>query len=364
MADIRPVVVNKEHIILGGNMRYKAMVEAGWAEIPVSVVDWSEDKQKQFIIKDNISGGEWDWDVLANEWDAELLDDWGLDLPAQFGDEEVEEDEAPEVSSGTAVSKLGEIYQLGSHRVMCGDSTDFGQVSDLMDGKQADMVFTDPPYSVNYTKKNKEILGSKDYTEIKNDNMSVDDTAREIWKPVFDNLAEVAKDDCSIYCTMPQGGDQMMMMMMMDRWQVKHELIWVKESPVFSMNRLDYDYKHEPIAYGWLKKHNWYGKGTWTKSVWDINRDGDKSHPTMKPIALVGNAILNSTKDDDLVIDTFLGSGSTLIACEQTNRTCYGMELDPKYVDVIRKRYAKFIGEEDWQTVTPIINGGSVDNGS
>ena len=171
MADIRPVVVNKEHIILGGNMRYKAMVEAGWAEIPVSVVDWSEDKQKQFIIKDNISGGEWDWDVLANEWDAELLDDWGLDLPAQFGDEEVEEDEAPEVSSGTAVSKLGEIYQLGSHRVMCGDSTDFGQVSDLMDGKQADMVFTDPPYSVNYTKKNKEILGSKDYTEIKNDNM-------------------------------------------------------------------------------------------------------------------------------------------------------------------------------------------------
>lgn len=358
--EAREVIVNQDHMILGGNMRYKAAIEAGYKEIPVKVVDWSEEKQRRFIIKDNVAGGDWDWDILANEWDLDELDAWGLDVSAYRVEGEVEEDEVPEVDDKEPPkSKLGEVYQLGRHRVMCGDSTDRANVELLMNGEKADMVFTDPPYSVNYTKKNKEILGSKDYTEIKNDNLSVDDTAKQIWKPVFDNLAEVAKDDCSIYCTMPQGGDQMMMMMMMDRWQVKHELIWVKESPVFSMNRLDYDYKHEPIAYGWMKKHNWYGKGEHTKSVWEIHRDGDKSHPTMKPIALIANALLNSTKTDDLIVDVFLGSGSTLIACEQTDRTCYGMELDPKYVDVIRKRYVKFVnnGElpDNWEELTPVV---------
>ncbi len=187
--------------------------------------------------------------------------------------------------------------------------------------------------------------------------MSVKDISEQIWRPVFKNLYDMANDDCSFYMTMPQGGDQMMMMMMMmsENWQVKHELIWVKPSPVFSMGRLNYDYKHEPIIFGWKKTHNWYGFGKYTKSVWEIARESDKSHPTMKPVELVANAIQNSTKNDDIVIDYFLGSGSTLIACEQTNRICYGMEIDPKYIDVIRKRYAKFINSEDWESATPKI---------
>ena len=281
-----------------------------------------------------------------------------IDIMDRVGPEtEVTEDESPEVDDSVEpTSQLGRVYQLGRHRLMCGDSTKIEDVEKLMNGQKADMVFTDPPYSVNYAKKNKEILGSDAYTEIENDNLSVEQTAKEIWKPVFDNLAVFSNDHASIYVTMPQGGDQMMMMMMMDSWKVKHELIWVKPSPVFSMGRLDYDYKHEPILYGWKKTHRFFGKGKHTKSVWEIGRDGDKSHPTMKPVELVANCLMNSTEKDDTALDLFGGSGSTLIACEQLDRTCYMMEIDPKYCDVIRKRYAKFIGKEDtWENESPIV---------
>lgn len=241
----------------------------------------------------------------------------------------------------------GDIFKLGNHRLMCGDATITDDVKKLMNGNMADMVFTDPPYSVNFTKKAKEILNNKQYVEIINDNLSVKDTAKFIWKPSFKNLYIIAKDDCSFYVTMPQGGDQMMMMMMMmmnENWQVKHELIWVKDIPVFSMGRLDYDYKHEPIMYGWKKKHNFYGKGKFKKSIWEISRTENKLHPTMKPIELIINALLNSSKKNDNIIDLFGGSGSTLIACEITKRNCYMMELDPQYIKVIIRRWEKYTG--------------------
>ena len=142
---------------------------------------------------------------------------------------------------------------------------------------------------------------------------------------------------------MPQGGDQMMMMMMMsENWQVKHELIWVKSSPVFSMGRLDYDYQHEPIMYGWKNKHNFYGKGEFTKSIWQISKPSKSElHPTMKPIALMENALLNSSLKDNIIVDSFIGSGSTMVASHQLNRKCYGIELDPKYCQVIIDRMKK-----------------------
>ena len=136
-------------------------------------------------------------------------------------------------------------------------------------------------------------------------------------------------------------------MMINQNWQVKHELIWVKDAPVFSMNRLDYDYMHEPIAYGWKKKHNFYRKGEHQKSVWCIKRTENKLHPTMKPVALIENTVNNSTMNNCIVLDTFLGSGSTLIACEKTNRICYGMEIDEHYCDVIRDRYIAFCKQND-----------------
>ncbi len=346
MLEKRPLVLNKDKVILGGNMRYKACIEAGIEEIPVIIADdWDEEKQKEFVIKDNVSGGEWDWDALANEWDGELLTDWGVDLPIGFGDtEEAEEDdyEIPDEIKTDIV--LGDLFEIGTHKLLCGDSTKVDDVEKLMNGEKADMVFTDPPYSVNYEKKQREVLKSKDYNHIENDDLNVADISEQIWKPVFKNMYDMAKDECSFYVTMPQGGDQMMMMMMMmmgENWQVKHELIWLKPSPVFSMGRLDYDYKHEPIMYGWKKKHKWYGAGEFNKSVWEIDRDGNKSHPTMKPIKLVGNAIQNSSQVNDIIIDYFLGSGSTMVASHQLKRRCYGIEVDPKYVEVILQRMLK-----------------------
>ena len=246
---------------------------------------------------------------------------------------------------------------------MCGDSTDAGSVAILMDGQKADMVFTDPPYNVAIGDKNKAInalTGSKSIERnLEGDTFKTDEEAGEkLWFPAFKNMLVNSNDNCAIYVTMPQGGTHMMMMMMMmDRagWQVKHELIWVKNSPTFSMGRLDYDYQHEPICFGWNKGHKKIGKGRFTKSIWEIDKprkDGD--HPTMKPIELIANALENSSESEDKILDLFGGSGSTLIACEQLGRKCYMMELDPKYCDVIRKRYWKFVtgSEEGWQDGT------------
>jgi DNA modification methylase len=326
------------------------MKEAGWKEIPVRVVDWPEDKQREFVIKDNVSGGDWDWDLLANDWDIEQLSDWGLELPADFGiDGEVEEDEAPEVDEqNPAVSQLGEIYRLGRHKVMCGDSTDADAVAELMDGAKADMVFTDPPYNVDYQG------GSTKRDGIKNDNI---ENFYQFLVDCFSCAYGVMADKAAIYIAHSE----------LERENFQHAfreagftfsslIVWVKNNSTFHMSK-DYKWKHEPIIYGWKGTHEWYGPNT-EDSVWTIDRPSrSEEHPTMKPIALVARAIKNSSKGNQNVLDIFGGSGSTLIACEQTNRTCYMMELDPKYCDVIRKRFAKFIGkEENWQEITSVVS--------
>ena len=190
-------------------------------------------------------------------------------------------------------------------------------------------------------------------TPIEGDNFDTDEEAGEkLWHPAFENMRMVAKPACSIYVTMPQGGTHMMMMMMMMMmsragWQIKHELMWLKNAPTFSMNRLDYDYKHEPICYGWNESHVFYGKGEQNKSVWEFDKPKKCDlHPTMKPIALIENALLNSSKEQDIILDLFGGSGSTLIACEQTGRQCRMMELSEHYVDVIIRRWQDFTGQE------------------
>lgn len=219
------------------------------------------------------------------------------------------------------------------------------------------MVFTDPPYGVYYGHDHKELQkksGGKfskkrDQHTITGDNLSVNECAEKIWKPAFKNFYEASKEDCSFYLSMCQGGGQMLMMssMMSVYWQVKHELIWVKNSAVFSMGRLDYDYQHEPILFGWKKKHNFYKKGMHTKSIWNINKPlSSELHPTMKPVELIENALLNSSLKGQIVIDFFGGSGSTLIACEKLNRRCCMMEIEPRYCDVILERWAKFTGKD------------------
>lgn len=358
----QPIKVGDGGIILVGHGRWEAYqkypegIKEPWIINEAGVVISGEaeqrkltkEEEKAYRLADNkLNESEWDMGLAIGELKGlsdEMVDLTGFDKDLLIEPDD-KDDEIPE--NVPSRSKLGDLYELGQHRVLCGDSTQQEAVFGLMEGKKADMVFTDPPYSVNYEKKNKEVLKSKSYSKIKGDDMKVEDIARELWKPVFDNLAEVSKDGASIYVTMPQGGDQMMMMMMMDSWQVKHELIWVKNSPVFSMGRLDYDYMHEPILYGWKKNHQFYGGGQYKKSVWNIQRDGNKSHPTMKPVELITNMLANSSKQEDIMIDSFLGSGSSVIASQKTGRICYGMELDPKYVDVIVQRYVDYTGNED-----------------
>jgi len=364
----RPIIISSDNYILAGHGAYLAAKdELKLTEVPYRRMQWKHDSPEAlaYMVADNKLTDESDWNYgqlqTLNEnielqgFDVELtgFDDVELktiETQATNKKEITEDDFNPDdLKNEEPVAKKRNIWKLGRHRLMCGDSTNIEDVKLLMGGGQIDLIFTDPPYSVNYEKKTKEIFKNKDYTKITNDDLSVDEIASKIWKPSFKNMHEVASDKCSFYITAPQGGDHMMMMMMMmkENWQLKHELIWVKNSPVFSMGRLDYDYQHEPILYGWKKTHRFYGEGSFTKSVWHIGKNKEnKLHPTMKPIELISNALLNSTLKDENVLDPFGGSGSTLIACEQLERNCFMMEIDPHYCDVIIKRWEEFTGNK------------------
>ena len=340
--------------IVEGHGRYQALKELGYKEIPIIRLDNLTDEQRKAygIVHNKLTdNSEFDFSKLDEEVEKLKnldLSQYGIEIEGgELSNLEIVEDEVPKVPEEPK-SKLGDIYQLGNHRLMCGDSTNEEDVSKLMNGVKADMLFTDPPYNVNITeKKKKKILHCNEYNELANDDMSQEDFMQFLNK-VFHNANEILKDNASYYVFTCQGGDNEMMMMMMRENGIKcrHQIIWVKDAPVFSMGRLDYDYKHEPILYGWKKSHIFYRKGEQDKSVWEFKRTANKLHPTMKPIELVGNALNNSSKQDDLIIDLFGGSGSTLIACEQLNRRCYMMELDPHYVDVIIQRWENFTGKK------------------
>ena len=215
------------------------------------------------------------------------------------------------------------------------------------------LVFTDPPYGVAIGDKNKvldEVAGKagRITKNIEGDTLSTSDLY-SLLLAAFTNLREVCAEDCSYYVTSPQGGEiGLMMMMMRDAGlEVRHNLIWEKSSATFSMGRLDYDYKHEPIFYTWTKKHHFYGKGQCKNTVWQFPKPRKCDlHPTMKPVELVAECLLNSSKKGDLVADIFGGSGTTLIACEQLGRKCVMMEKDPHYVDVIIDRWEKLTGRK------------------
>jgi site-specific DNA-methyltransferase (adenine-specific) len=337
MAQVRPIVVNQDMIVLGGNMRLKAMKEAGWKEAPVAIVDWDEDKQRQFIIKDNVGFGEWDWDMLANEWDAESLGEWGLDVP-QMNETEIEAEEddfdVPEGGIATDIV-LGDLFEIGRHRLLCGDSTQTDTFDKLMQGEVADMVITDPPYNVAYEGKTKDAL------TIENDSMGNEDFYQFLYD-FYTAAATACKKGAAIYVWHASSEVINFGKAMVDAgWLLKQQLIWVKNTMV--MGRQDYQWKHEPCLYGWLAggSHNWYSDRKQTTVIeWDKpTRNGE--HPTMKPIGLFTYQIQNSSKSGDIVIDCFGGSGTTMVACEQTNRQARIVEFDPKYCQVIIDRMLK-----------------------
>lgn len=346
-----------KNIIVEGHGRLMAAKQLGMETVPCIRLDHLDDKgRREYAILHNATAelSIWDKDFLAIELPELDLDDFNFDFGIDTDAEEeteIVEDEAPEVDEeNEPITKLGDIWQLGRHRLMCGDSTEKATVELLMNGNKADLYLTDPPYNVNYTD------GQENERKILNDHFDTDEECGEkLWLPTFINAKEVSNDCCSVYCFMPQGGTHMMMMMMMMSkagWQVKHELIWLKQSIV--LNRADYNYQHEPFLYGWNKTHKFYGKGKFKNtSVWQIDRPTkSKEHPTMKPVGLFAEILNNATKKDDIVLDTFCGSGTSFIACEQLERTCYGLELDPKYCDVIIKRWETLTGEK-----AVLING-------
>lgn len=278
--------------------------------------------------------------------EAEVLEATAFDATRfQTEDEpnvEVEEDEALEVSDEPPVSKLGEIYQLGRHRVMCGDSTDKANVELLMDGDKADMVLTDPPYGV-------------DYDGISNDSRS---GLATLLQESFTNYAAVTQKGGAFYCFHSDKCADIFHGEYRKVAKFSSMIIWVKPSLVLSQS--DYHSRHEPCFYGWFEgaSHSWNSDRKQT-TVYEMGKESVDGHTTPKPIELLSKLIQNSSEKNDTVLDLFLGSGSTLIACEQTDRTCYGMELDPKYVDVIRKRYAKFVNDgelpDNWEELTPKV---------
>jgi DNA modification methylase len=330
---------------LGGNMRLKAVQELKMKEIPDTWVlmadEWTEEQRKEFTIRDNISFGEWNFDELANSWDCEQIIEWGVDIPAfELKLKDVEEDdfEIPDEIQTDIVQ--GDLFEIGQHRLLCGDSTDSDSVAKLMNGEKADMVFTDPPYNANYKSRGENELLRKG---IKNDNMS-DDAFEEFIKAFISTTLLSIKDGASLYycCNWKDSYPRFYFNLQNAGINISANIVWNKGSG--GMGWQDYRFQYEFIIYGFKKgaSHKWYA-GRSETDIWDFNRDGrsEYKHPTQKPVQLSSKAITNSSKSDDLVLDLFLGSGSTMVAAHQLKRKCYGMELDPKYCQVIIDRMRK-----------------------
>jgi len=333
MLSLRPIVVNDDMVVLGGNMRLKACKEAGLKEVPIiKASELSEEQQKEFIIKDNVGFGDWDWDTLSNEWDVEQLQDWGLDVP-DFSETELEAEEddfdVPEGGIETDIV-LGDFFEIGEHRLLCGDSTDSDQVAKLMNGQLADMVHTDPPYNINYEG------GSKKREKIANDKL--DDFPKFLYD-VYTTISTALKKGGAIYVWHASSETHNFIQQFLNAgFLFKSYIIWNKNNSTFG--RSDYHWKHEPCIYGWLDggSHKWHGDRKQT-TVWDIDRPSrSEEHPTMKPIPLCSKPLENSSIQGDIILDVFLGSGSTMVAAHQLKRKCYGLELDPKYCQVIIDR--------------------------
>jgi DNA modification methylase len=336
MLEIRPIVVNDEMVVLGGNMRLKACIEAGLKEVPIiKASSLTPEQQKEFIIKDNVGFGEWEWDVLANEWDVEKLTDWGLDIPdyePKVLEAEEDDIEVPETVQTDIV--LGDLFEIGEHRLLCGDSTDSDQVAKLMNGQKADMVFTDPPYNVNYGNIKHPKFKQR---EIENDNMSGDEFTQ-----FCQGFASNIKLFCTgvVYCWAGPGKDGRIMFTILDNTLHNSTVIvWNKDQ--FTLGRGKYQNKHELCWFGWNEDGSSFTDNRKLTNVWDFERPKKSElHPTMKPIKLIENALNHNPKANS-VLDLFLGSGSTIVAAHQLKRKCYGMELDPKYCQVIIDRMKK-----------------------
>jgi DNA modification methylase len=348
-----PIIIDKKNVIIAGHTRYKAAKKLNIKDVPVIVAEnLNEEQANAYRLIDNKTNelAEWDDTLLIEELqNIENIDMslFGFDLDIEEDEKEIIEDEIPEVDEEhEPVTKLGDIWQLGNHRLMCGDSTKREDVSKLMNGTRADLGFTDPPWNVNYgALKEDNPQGYKPRT-ILNDFMGTEDFKNFMFK-AFESLNFAQKDGAITYVVMSaQEWGNMMLTLAQNNYHWSSTIIWNKDQLVLS--RKDYHTKYEPIWYGWKDGTRLCPLEDRKQSdVWDIPRPKkSEEHPTMKPVELVARAIQNSSKVNNNVIDLFGGSGTTLIACEQLHRNCFMMELDPKYCDVIIKRWETLTGKE------------------
>ena len=313
MLNIRPIVVNKDMIILGGNMRFKACKEAGLKEVPIIITDLSEDKQREFLIKDNTSGGEWDWEVLANEWNAEELDSWGLDIPSFEVDEvlEAEEDDFDTTQPEIPKSVLGDLYEIGEHRLLCGSATDVNDIEKLIQKVNIDLIHTDPPYGMNAVSKSGvlsknydcDILGD-DNTDVAKDSFSLIyslfEKSKHIWWGANYYSSALPDSECWLVWDKNNGGSD----------QTDCELAWSNIRSV-------------------------------VRQFTQASEKSNRVHPTQKPVSLVNWCVDKTKQDINTIADFFGGSGVTMVTAHQKKLKSFLMELDPKYCDVIVKRMIK-----------------------
>lgn len=386
-----PLIIDTKGIVWCGNTRLKAAKKLKLEEVPCIVADdLTEEQIRKLALIDNKSSelAEWDFDLLKDELcDLDLSNfnvDWGLEQLGLEEEKEVEEDNFEVELPEEPKAKLGDIYQLGEHRLMCGDSTKEEDVAKLMDGKLADLVVTDPPYNVNIGQGGDSIMSMRiqhhrqDGATIKNDNMD-DSTFYDFLRKCFSNMNTALKDGGVFYVWHGQTKSDIFIQTLRDnQLEIRQMLIWNKNRIV--MGRQDYQWKHEGCVYGWKDGASHYfiddrtqttvyeDKGIDLKklkkeemlkllqdifsdkvSTTIINEDKpsvSEEHPTMKPIKLFARQIKNSSRMGEIVLDLFCGSGTTIIACEQLKRKAYCMEFDPHYVDVIIKRWEDFTGKK------------------
>lgn len=341
------VVITQDNVLVIGHCRRLAALKLG-CDMPYHVIDKNADELtendiKELRIADNLTN-ESPWDFELGAEDIEGLEFAGFDFDlSQFEfeeEKEVEEDDFDVQLPEEPKSKVGDIYKLGNHRLICGDSTDSATIEKLMDGQLADLLITDPPYNVNYEGKTKDAL------TIQNDNMG-DMEFREFLSDAFGAADSVMRKGAVFYIWHADSEGYNFRGACVDTgWKVRETLIWNKNSMV--MGRQDYQWKHEPCLYGWKEgaSHLWASDRKQTTILSFDRPSKSLLHPTMKPIALFAYQIGNNTHEGDAVLDLFGGSGTSIMACEQLNRKCYMCELDPKYVDVIIDRWEQYTGRK------------------
>ena len=353
---INPVLIDGDFGIIAGHGRVMASQRLGMTEVPcIFVEDLTEAQKRAYIIADNkltLDGG-WDEAILQ----LELAELQGMDFDITLTGFELEDIELDEIPTSVTEddydaeppeepkSKFGDIYQLGRHRLMCGDSTDKDMVEKLMDGNKADMVFTDPPYGVSAMGMRGQNFKKSNASFIKNDELRND----ELTQFLSDFISAMQyKEGASIYICYPWATQkEFTEAIQTNNLKIKNCIIWDKK--VFGLNPKGYRPQYEMIYFCCKNDFEWYGDKA-QSNIWKISREIDReeqgNHPTPKPIELIAKALNNSSKQEDIILDVFGGSGSTLIACEKLNRTCYMMELDPKYVDVIIDRWERLTGQK------------------